>query len=384
MYTVQKIEDIGQFERLKETWNKLLSESAADCLFLTWDWLFTWWKHVASGRQLAILAVSCGKELVAIAPLTIRRSEPRGLIWLRWLEFMGAGAAGSDYLDVIVRRGQERAALSALARQLDQDRCMLALKDFNRNGCSALQLGTDLGQAGWRVSLDTTILCPFINLAGHSWDSYLATLSGNYRYNFRRELKLLSSRFDVRFEPATSESRRQEFFSIFVALRKMRWKERKNGMDTFSRDSILSFHEEFSRLALERGWLRLFVLWLDGKPAASLYGFTYGRRFYFFQSTFDPAYSKHSVGKIILGLAIKSAIEEGVQEYDMLRGEEPYKLHWSNGVHELGRMELYPPTVAGALCCGLVGAMRATRKAAKYILRDFLANRLADKLATSA
>ena len=147
---------------------------------------------------------------------------------------------------------------------------------------------------------------------------------------------------------------------------------------------MVSFHEEFSRIALERGWLRFFVLWLNGKPVASLYGFTYGGKFYFFQTAFDPSYKKHNVGEIILAQAIKSAIEEGVREYDMLRGEEAYKLHWCNGVRELGRMELYPPTVAGALCCGLVGAMRATRKADKRMLPEFLANRLAAKLAASA
>ena len=51
---------------------------------------------------------------------------------------------------------------------------------------------------------------------------------------------------------------------------------------------------------------------------------------------------------------------------------------------KLGRMEVYPPTVTGALCCGLVGAVRATKKAAKRILPDLLANRLAARLAASA
>ncbi len=53
-----------------------------------------------------------------------------------------------------------------------------------------------------------------------------------------------------------------------------------------------------SRLALDRRWLRLFVLRLDGVPVAALYGFLYQRVFYFYQSGYDPRYSKHSVGLV--------------------------------------------------------------------------------------
>jgi hypothetical protein len=74
---------------------------------------------------------------------------------------------------------------------------------------------------------------------------------------------------------------------------------------------LTAFHREFSQIALKRGWLRLYLLRLDGKPASFLYGFHYGRKFYFYQSSFDAAYAKHSPGLIMMGLAIRSAIEEG-------------------------------------------------------------------------
>jgi len=102
-------------------------------------------------------------------------------------------------------------------------------------------------------------------------------------------------------------------------------------------------------LALARGWLRLFVLRLDGKPAASLYGFRYGGVFYFYQSGFDPAYAKHSVGLATMALSIKAAIEEGAEEYDLLRGDEDYKFHWTCTVRELGQVVISPPGMGGAL-----------------------------------
>jgi CelD/BcsL family acetyltransferase involved in cellulose biosynthesis len=50
-----------------------------------------------------------------------------------------------------------------------------------------------------------------------------------------------------------------------------------------------------------------------------------------------------------MGLTIRSAIEEGAREYDLLHGDEDYKFLWSNRTRELARLELYPPTAAGLL-----------------------------------
>ena len=118
-------------------------------------------------------------------------------------------------------------------------------------------------------------------------------------------------------------------------------------------------------MALDRGWLRLFVMTIDGRPAASLYGFCYDHTFYFFQSGFDPAFSKQSVGLLSMGLAIRSAIEEGAAEFDLLRGGEAYKFHWARESRELGCLELYPP-------CGralLYKRARAVSRAAKTMAR---------------
>src|SRR5437879_10542391 len=69
---IEQIEDSGGFEKLREEWTDLLHGSASNCLFLTWEWLYTWWKHLSAGRRLFIITVRCGQELIAIAPLTLR------------------------------------------------------------------------------------------------------------------------------------------------------------------------------------------------------------------------------------------------------------------------------------------------------------------------
>lgn len=367
MTMIETIADEASFEKLKEEWNELLQASSSNCVFLTWEWLHTWWKHLSKGRRLNIIAVRCGRELTAIAPLVVRPHRLSGLFPFRSFEFLGAGGGGADYLDLIIRRGKERLALQALAKHLADENLMLELTHVNRNSCYAAELAVQLSRRGWIFSDIQVSVCPFINLFGHSWQSYLATLGPRHRYNFQRRFKNLTKGTEVRFEQALSEEQRRKALAILVSLHEMRWQEREES-DAFNTPSLCSFHEELSQLALQRGWLRLFVLWVDGRPAASLYGFRYHRRFYFFQSGFDPSYGKHSVGLVTMGLAIKSAIEEGAEEYDLLNGDEEYKFHWAAEARQLGRLEVYPATTCSLLYKRAVGLNRAIRRMARQVL----------------
>lgn len=345
---VEVIADAERFAALREEWSELLQSSPSDCLFLTWEWLHTWWKHLSGGRRLSLLAVRSGGRLVALAPFALARPRLRALWPLRRLEFLGTGSVGSDYLDVVVRGGRETEALGALAEHLKAAAPVLDLPQVRGEGSSACELARELQLGGWHLSSVRTNVCPYISLCALAWPSYLATLGREHRYNFARRLRNLMRDFEVTFEPARSDDERRESLALLIDLHRRRW-SRRGGSDAFHRPELVSFHEEMSRLALERGWLRLFLLRLDGEPAAALYGFVYNRVFYFYQSGFDPRYASHSVGLVAMGLAIRSAVEEGVSEYDLLHGNEPYKYHWAQQSRELMRLELYPSLARVAL-----------------------------------
>jgi len=338
---VQRIEDPAAFQALREEWDELLAASLADSFFLTWEWLYAWWTHLAGDRRLFLLVARQGGRLVAIAPLSLRARRVAGVLPLRSVEFLGADRLSSDYLDVIVRRGWEADAIPALAQYLADARLALELASVRRAGCAAAALSRALTQRRWRMWETPTAVCPFIDLSEHTWESYLGTLESKPRNDFLRLLKNLTKKFSVRLEPASSEPQRREFMVHLVRLHNLRW-QNLGGSDALHTADLVAFHDEVSRVTLERGWLRLFVLWLDGQPVASLYGFRYGRTFYFVQTGFDPAYGRHAVGLITVGLTIKSAIAEGAEEYDFLRGDEAYKFRWAREVRHLATLEVYP------------------------------------------
>jgi len=373
--TIERIEDADRFARMGEEWNALLGDSDSDCFFLTWEWLYTWWRHLAGRRRLFILAVRHGEELVAIAPLALAPPELGRLLPFRSVQLLGTGTVGSDYLDVIVRRGWQDEAVPMLAEHLRSARALLELRQL-RPGAQAWRLAQCLEPQGWTVREARIDVCPFISLVGHTWDSYLAGLGSAHRYNLQRRLRNLQRDFTVRFERVQSEDELAAALERLIGLHRSRWRERGQS-EAFASPGLVSFHEELSRLTLARGWLRLFELRLDGRSAAALYGFRYGDIFLFYQSGLDPDFTKQSVGLVTMGLAIKGAIEEGATEYDLLHGAEPYKFLWARDARELRGLEIYPPLWRGFLCRRGLTLGRAARRTARRVLPRALGDRVA-------
>jgi CelD/BcsL family acetyltransferase involved in cellulose biosynthesis len=200
-------------------------------------------------------------------------------------------------------------------------------------------------------------MCPYIPLAGHTWDSYLGTLGSSHRANVRRRIKALGQKFSMRFERVTTEAQRSEALAALVAFHERRYVGR-GGSTAFMTPALRAFHDEVTRRALDRGWLRLFVLRVDAALVAVMYGFMYNGRFYFYQHGFDEQYQQHSIGLVVMGLSIRAAIDEGADEFDMLWGVEPYKWLWARETRELRKIHLFPPHVGGRIH---LGASRARR-----------------------
>ena len=122
--SVEIIDQLRDLEALRPQWTELLGASATHGPFLTWEWVYAWWTHLRERSRLNLLVVRLGGQLVAIAPLRITR---RPLTWFSSLEFLGTGSVGSDYLDLIVRRGCEGVAIDAMTKTIESQGLALRL-----------------------------------------------------------------------------------------------------------------------------------------------------------------------------------------------------------------------------------------------------------------
>lgn len=351
MATIEIVEDADSFLSLKEEWNELLQSSSVNCIFMTWEWMYTWWQELAEDRKLWIVKVSREGQILALVPLALRPSRLMRLLPFRVLEFLGSGNVGSDYLNLIIRRGYEEEVVPIIADYVASRKLVLELSQVDRTSAPITQLALRLRDKGWRPSRTTTSFSPCIPLSRYTWESYLQSLSAKQRGTFLKKLRKLERTFAVRMEEVTTEVQRRDALEVLVDLHLRRWDER-GGSNALHRQELVSFHESWSRTALRESWLRLYLLRLDDKPAAAVYGFRYNKVFYYYQAGFEPEYAQYSLGVLALGLSIRRALEEGLEEYDFLHGDEDYKYRWASEARELVRLELFPPSLRGAVCQG--------------------------------
>src|ERR1022692_4320992 len=167
----QEIENAVEFDSLRGEWNALLERSSANGVFLTWEWLRTWWKQLAERRKLSIVAIRSEGQLVGLAPLAIRPAGIKRFFPFRCREFLGSGTAGSDYLDLIVQRGSEEEIFDALLPSLGHANQMLEFGQL-KSGAQAIRFARSLEHRGWRSATTKVGTCPLIDLRSHTWTSY--------------------------------------------------------------------------------------------------------------------------------------------------------------------------------------------------------------------
>jgi hypothetical protein len=112
----------------------------------------------------------------------------------------------------------------------------------------------------------------------------------------------------------------------FSRIHGERWKSLGHP-SAFDNPELRAFHVEFARKFARRGWLRLRFLNIDGVARAVNFEFYYNKRIYMYHSNaHGPAeLMKCSPGSISRKLSIEQGVLEGMQIYDFLRGDEPYK-----------------------------------------------------------
>ena len=77
---IETILDSEELFGLHDAWNGLLRSSASDCVFLTHEWLSSWWRHLAEGRRLHVIVAREKGELIGILPLALHHLIYRPMI----------------------------------------------------------------------------------------------------------------------------------------------------------------------------------------------------------------------------------------------------------------------------------------------------------------
>ncbi|TMB06875.1 MAG: hypothetical protein E6J64_06840, partial [Deltaproteobacteria bacterium] len=113
------VRDPAGLLRLRSEWSALCDEARAGCLFLSPEWLIPWWEHFGEGRELCCVAVREGARLVGFLPVFRERVRLAG-VPIERVAFLGDGATGCDYLDLLTAPGRETDVRDAALEELGE------------------------------------------------------------------------------------------------------------------------------------------------------------------------------------------------------------------------------------------------------------------------
>jgi CelD/BcsL family acetyltransferase involved in cellulose biosynthesis len=329
-YVVEELTRPERFEALRPEWDALVARSDGS-LFQTWEWQWSWWRHFGRG-QLCLLTARREGALVGVAPLMLGRYLG---VPLRRLQFIGT--LGTDYLDLVLAREEAAALAPRFLEEIVARRDRWDLVDLQQlRPCSLLATATVLPPCHTlRVPQER---CPYVTLP-ETWDEFTGSLGKSLRKNIGYYRRLMEREHAFEIE-TVANGRLPEAMEEFFALHQARWRRRRLP-GAFAGRRTRRFHHEVAARCLERGWLRLHRLRLDGRTGAVLYCFNHQGKGYYYQGGFEPTLARYSPGTVLTAHAIEDAIRLGAAEFDFLRGDEPYKYAWKAADRENVRLLIW-------------------------------------------
>ncbi len=322
-----RVTEVSDFESIRDVWAQILVENRfGNNVFLTADWLSTWWKHFGEQRKLLLLTVEENNRVLGIAPLMLTKYKLPPFGAIRKIEFLGT--RHSDYNNFIIAK-KEKECVRRIIDYLNgaEEWDWIELKEIPEsiNYSRLLFAGPN---SKLEIRERVCNLCPYIPLP-KKFESLKETFSRNLRQNLNRYFRKIQAEHKVdlkRFDEAGYSVK--EAMNLFIKLHEMKWNsEGKPG--AFAEEAFRNFHMDVAESLARNEWLGIYFLMLDGEPIAAQYNFEYYQKMYYYLAGFLPSYSNFSVGNLLIMLLLRRCIERGFTEYDMTRGGEPYKIQWT-------------------------------------------------------
>jgi len=314
-----------EFLDARTVWDDALQRSLDNHVFLTWEWLSNWWRHYGDKRRFLLVAVRDGKKILAAAPLMSSRYKLYGLE-IKKIEFIATPA--SDYHSFLLtgKKPEYAKMMVEYADHVAPEWDCIELQEVPENSETARVLRA-ISKEPLRLEERIQNLCPCI-LLPNTFEDYLRRLGSSWRRNLRRWERKVRRNYKMNFMICNDIETVNDAMETFFDLHQKRWQARKQP-GAFSDQRFRDFHLHVARSFAERGWLTLNFLTLNDEPVAAGYAFKYAQKLFCYLSGFDPQYSKYEVGNLRHIYLIKYCIENGLKEYDFLRGGELYKHLWN-------------------------------------------------------
>lgn len=319
---IRHIRTLEEFGAIREAWSQLLQNRHSQTAFLTWEWMFAWWKHYGTDKELWLITVWKGESLVGGAPLMLSRVSRLGL---KYRILQSLGKPNTDESDFITTEEDRHEVICCLVEYIASQSHQwdaLELCEFNPESPTTQIVLDEIKKLKLR---STERQEPHYHiLTSRPWEEYWKSLSKNTRDGIEKRYKQGVKKLDLQFEYIqAADVTWGHFDTIFGINETSRYPEK------YGSAKERAFLADLVNTMNGKGWLEVIFLHMEGKPIAYDYGFNMNGRFEDWRTGYNLSYSPQAAGKILLYLMIKHQFENGYKSFDFLRGAYEYKTQWN-------------------------------------------------------
>jgi CelD/BcsL family acetyltransferase involved in cellulose biosynthesis len=313
---------------LQRQWNSLLGNFESGGVFLSNEWFDAAWEWAREDASLYIVCVWEGSHLKGVAPFCKRR-RVHYRIPLRTLEFIAI--PDTPYCDLICLSGDADVVVAALFAHLQSVRNEWDMIELARLPPSSVaqRLSSTFDASGFRCEPCIEDTDFQVNLRS-TWTAYYATRSRRLKKGnnlIANHLKKDFRAVEIAAQPSADVDA-AKVLETLVAVSASSWKtETSNSLNDAGPRRFIA---KLTQHAAARGWLRVFVLSLDGRPAATEYQILDGQTIRALRADCDQQFDRHSPGTYLSWRILEQAFDGRYACYSMGAGANPYKLRWND------------------------------------------------------
>jgi CelD/BcsL family acetyltransferase involved in cellulose biosynthesis len=337
------ISDFEEFDNLQPQWDALVAKSKFSNIFALFGFIKAWWQAYGYDKKLRLILGQENDKICVIAPFFFKEMDTR-----RW--FL-VGDYRADYNNLIVDTRADGAVRNMIrwlctqpgwtALQMRKIPSSSASMDFFQNAYGPSSTYIQKMKAWFNFD------APIVYRTCHKQHFYIDRkfLEANKEIlstsNYRKHINWFSRQGKLIFRTLTTTKEIHDYLPCFMDLHRKEW-ESKNMPSLFASLDNRNFYSFLTdEMVQYNNSIQLDIMELDNVLVSAHFGFLWDGRKYYYKPCYDPDYSSHSPGKLLLAYIIQKAAEDNSDELDLLLGEETYKEKYAPSARETVSLVVY-------------------------------------------
>ena len=322
---VELVNNPAALGRIKPGWDTLAQQCETKTIFQTFEWNNIWWNAFGNGNRLLVMLAEHDGKPVGIAPLMLSEQRLLGKKY-RVVQFIGSDS--SDYLDFIIgphKHDVLRAILDrlvAMSRRWD----VISLSNVPQSSTTLSIVDEHFKHGSYPARRSILFECPTYLFGDDVADGQLIR-----KKSLKRCLNYFQRNGQIEFRQCQTVEEAMSYLDVFFEQH-IRRRALTEAPSQFLDERQRVFYRQLVEVLLPAGWLLFSVVLFNQKPIAFHFGFEYANKIIFYKPSFEPEYSRHSPGLVLIRYLLEYALDQHVAEFDFANGQEAYKLRFSNHV----------------------------------------------------